>query len=99
MRRITALLEMCTGKDDSISVWLSGGRDQLDVLKKLIDNDFSKNEKINVNLSLVSTNVREAVLANKAPDVAVFLAGDEPVNLAIRHAVTDLSQFPDFART
>ncbi len=84
------------GKDDSISVWLSGGRDQLDVLKKLIDNDFSKNEKINVNLSLVSTNVREAVLANKAPDVAVFLAGDEPVNLAIRHAVTDLSQFPDF---
>lgn len=83
-------------KEESIAVWLSGGRDQLDVLKKQIDNDFSKNEKINVNLSLVSANVREAVLANKAPDVALFLAGDEPVNLAIRNAVVDLSRFEDF---
>lgn len=83
--------------DDTIAVWLSGGRDQLDVLKKLIDNDLTRETGIHVELSLVSANVREAVLAGKAPDASVFLAGDEPVNLAIRHAVTDLSVLPGFA--
>lgn len=87
------------GKSD-IRVWLgnsiTGGRDQAQVLKKMIDNNFTSKKGITVDLQLVSINsLLTATLANKGPDVALTLSGSEPVNYAVRHAVIDLSQFPD----
>lgn len=82
--------------DSAISVWISGGRDQLNVLKKMVDNDYSAKTQTNVSLSLITASIREAVLAGKAPDAALFLSSDEPVNYAIRHAVVDLSRFAEF---
>lgn len=81
---------------DSITVWLTLGRDQLDVFKKLIDNEFTKQYGIKTNVALVPTGIREAVLAGKSPDVALYLTSDEPMNLAIRNALVDLTQFDSF---
>ena len=82
--------------NDSISVWLTLGRDQLDVFKKLTDNEFIPKYNTRVNVSLVPTGIREAVLAGKAPDAALFLSSDEPFNLAVRSALVDLSKEENF---
>lgn len=81
---------------ESISVWMALGRDQMNVFKDLVDNDFTEKYRIRVNTSLVTTGIREAVLAGRAPDAIVYLASDEPVNLAIRNALEDLSQYDGF---
>jgi ABC-type glycerol-3-phosphate transport system substrate-binding protein len=83
--------------EDTIEVWIGTGRDQAQVLKSMIDDTFTPQQGINVNLKLVSMNVLlPATLTNQGPDVAMQVANDLPVNYASRKAVQDLSQFPDF---
>jgi len=83
--------------EKAIKVWIATlGRDQLQILKELTDNKFVKETNIKVDISLVSTGINEAVLAGQAPDAALFLTGDQPVNLAMRGALVDLSNFAEF---
>lgn len=80
-----------------IKVWLSGsGRDQAQVLKDLIDESFTPETGIIVDLELVQGSLIEATLAGMGPDVALLVGEDQPVNFAIRGALYDLSQFDDF---
>ncbi len=80
-----------------VKVWLSGsGRDQAQVLKDLIDESFTPETGIIVDLELVQGSLIEATLAGMGPDVALLVAEDQPVNFAIRGALYDLSQFDDF---
>lgn len=83
-------------ESESVNVWISTGREQLSIFKKLADNDFSVKSGINVKASLVTTDIRNAVLAGTAPDAAIFLSSDMPVNMALRGAVADLSGFDGF---
>ena len=81
-----------------VKVWLSGsGRDQAQVLKDLIDESFTPETGIIVDLELVQGSLIEATLAGMGPDVALLVGEDQPVNFAIRGALYDLSQFEDFA--
>ncbi|MHB1452674.1 MAG: extracellular solute-binding protein [Saccharofermentanales bacterium] len=81
-----------------ISVWVSTGRDQANIIRRIVDNNFAPTEKISVALSLVadSTTLLQATLAGKGPDVALFVEKTLPVNLAARGALSELSQFPDY---
>ncbi len=100
--------EVYDDKTDVLDVWIladgsnitsmtGGGRDQATVIKTLVDNYFVPNEKIPVNIKLVNKDVLlSATLAGKGPDVALNVAGIEPMNYALRNAVLDLTQFPDF---
>lgn len=88
---------------DSIKVWLSTGRDQYTVIKRLIDSSFSPETGINVRLKLVGAGtLLPSVLTGKGPDVSVSNAIDSttsienPIDFAVRHAVVDLSKFEDF---
>ncbi|MGB4163287.1 MAG: extracellular solute-binding protein [Bacillota bacterium] len=82
---------------DTIEVWIQSGRDQVQILRNLIDNTFTPVTGINVNLKLVPQGVvLPATLAGEGPDVALGLAGDTTVNFAMRDAAYDLSQFDDF---
>lgn len=95
----------------SIRVWIStaditttgasSGRDQAIILKRLIDESFTAQTGISVEVSLVSGSdtLVQAVLAGEGPDVALFTSTDTPVNLAMRGAVLDLSGFDGFAET
>jgi ABC-type glycerol-3-phosphate transport system substrate-binding protein len=83
-------------KEKAITVWISAGRDQAQVLKNLIDNEFIPETGIPVNLKLVQQALVQATLAGKGPDIAIGFGRDQPINLAIRGAVVDLSQFEDF---
>lgn len=80
----------------SIEVWMTSGRDQMNIVKKMVDNTFVKEYGINVNVSLVTVDIRSAILAGTAPDVSLFLSGDMPVNLALRDSVVDLTEFEGY---
>lgn len=83
--------------DTSVEVWLSIGRDQANVLRKLIDESFTPETNIKIDLKLVNASVLlPATLSNVGPDVAMGLGNSIPVNYAMRSAVYDLTQFADF---
>ena len=82
---------------DEVTVWLTLGRDQAQILKSLADDMFTPETGIQVNIRLVPGNILlPATLANEGPDVALQLGEDIPVNYALRSAAADLSVFPDF---
>jgi len=84
-------------KDRSVTVWITTGRDQAQVMKNLIDDLFTPETNISVNLKLVPAGILlPATLAGEGPDVAMQMGEDIPVNYAMRSAAYDISQFPDF---
>lgn len=88
--------EMGTG--GTVKVWISGaGRDQAQVLNDLINESFTAETGIKVDLELVQGSLIEATLAGTGPDVALLVAEDQPVNFALRGALQDLSGFDTYA--
>ena len=83
--------------DETIEVWLSIGRDQANVLRKMIDETFTPETGIKVDLKLVNGAVLlPATLSKVGPDIAMGLGNSIPVNYAMRNAVYDISQYDDF---
>lgn len=82
--------------EDTINVWVSLGRDQALVVKSLVESQFAAQYDTDIAVNLVVGGVVEATLAGKGPDVALFLGGEFPVNLAARGLLVDLTQFPDY---
>ena len=83
--------------DDVIEVWLVTGRDQSTVLKTMVDDTFTSNTNIKVNVQLVAPDaILNAVMAGIGPDVILSVDGWYAVNYAMRNAVEDLTQFEDF---
>ena len=93
----------------TITLWVGTGRDQANVIKSLVDENFTKKTGINVNVMLVDMGtLLQATLAGQGPDVAIQVnvsnpgnssaiqsSNDMPMNYGLRNAVTDLSQFSD----
>lgn len=97
------------GDSPTITLWIGSGRDQANVIKSMIDESFTNEYGVNVNVQLVDmSTLLRAELAGEGPDVAIQVANtsgiagavlntgnDTPVNYGIRNAVLDLSQFED----
>lgn len=93
-----------------ITLWVSTGRDQANIIKDLIDEKFTPECGVAVNVQLVDMNtLLRATLSGQGPDVAIQVANtnaiagavlntgnDTPVNYGLRNAVLDLRQFHDF---
>ena len=80
-----------------LTLWIGTGRDQANVIKSLIDERFTPETGISVNVQLVDMNsLLRATLAGQGPDVAIQVGNDVPVNYGLREAVLDMSQFEDF---
>jgi ABC-type glycerol-3-phosphate transport system substrate-binding protein len=83
--------------EGDITVWIGTGRDQANVLRRMIDEDFSSSTNIGVKLQLVSLDVLlPSTLTGKGPDVAIGVGNQIPVNYAMRNALYDLTNFEDF---
>lgn len=85
-------------EQEPITVWIGLGRDQAQVLKQMIEDTFTPETGIPVNLELISEMPNlliPATLANTGPDVALGTANME---LAFRDALVDLSRFEDFEK-
>ena len=85
--------------EEAVNVWVSLGRDQAQVIKEMTENIFMQETNIPVSVNLVTGGVVEASLAGKGPDLALFLGGEFPVNLAARDMLVDMTQFPDYGET
>lgn len=83
--------------DEEITVWVTTGRDQAQILKGMVDDMFTPYSGISVNIRLVQPQVLlPATLAKEGPDVALNMGEDVPVNYAMRSASADLTVFNDF---
>jgi len=80
----------------TIKIWVNWGRDQVKVLNTLIQEDFSPNHKINVKVEQVNASVVQGIVSNNSPDLYLHMARTEPVNLAMRGVLYDLSSFDDY---
>ncbi len=97
-------------EETALTLWVGTGRDQANVIKALIDERFTNETGISVNVQLVDMNtLLRATLAGEGPDIAIQVANtngiagavlntgnDTPVNYGLRNAVLDLAQFDDF---
>lgn len=84
-------------KDNEITVWVSSGRDQMQILKSLVDDSFAPNHDVSVSLQLVDHGtLLSATMSGMGPDVAMNCSASEPVNYALRGAAYDLTRFKDF---
>lgn len=84
------------GDGEAVTVWITSGRDQASIMMDMVTEDFTAETGIQVNISLVQAGFIEATLAGTGPDVAVGVSRGQPVNLACRGALIDLSQFEGF---
>lgn len=83
--------------DTSLNVWVGLARDQAVAIKEQVDSDFNVNhEGISASINLVVGGILEATLAGKGPEVALFIGGDFPIQLAARDLLVDLTKFPDY---
>lgn len=86
--------------DKQLKVWMQTGRDQAEILRRLIDNEFSKKYETNVTLEVVvADTILKSVLAGLGPDVVLNSPSTEPINYAIRNAAVDLAKMPGFEET
>ena len=91
-----ALGDVYKDAEDALDIWILTGRDQSTVLKTMVDDTFTPETGIKVNIKLVDPNaLLTAVVAGNGPDVVLSTDSWNPVNYAIRHAAEDLRQFPD----
>ena len=83
--------------DDVLDIWITTGRDQSTVLKTMVDDTFTAETGIKVNIKLVQADaILTAVVAGNGPDIVLSVSGWFAVNYAMRNAVEDLTQFADF---
>jgi len=75
-------------KDENVEVWVVTGRDEAQIIRTLMDNDFAPNSDYAATLKLVAGGtLLPSVLAGVGPDVALPGAGADPIQYAIRSAV------------
>lgn len=79
-----------------IKLWVNWGQDQASALDALIKESFTYNTGIKVNLQIVNTSLINGLLTGNFPDVSLMMARTEPVNLGMRGALADISQFRDY---
>ena len=83
---------------DAIDVWIATGRDQAQVLRNLINNDFTPEYGVPVNLKLVAAGtLLPSVLSGMGPDVYIGLDEDSVINYAIRGALESIEHHEGFA--
>ncbi len=83
--------------EDATEVWLATARDQSQVIRNLVNNDFTPNQNIAVDLKLVAGGtLLPSVLAGEGPDVYLGLGQGDVINYAIRSAILSIDGFEDF---
>lgn len=91
----------------TINVWIGRGKDWAEILKNLADSQFTTQNGIAVQMNIIPSGqlastgsvnpLLLAISAGKAPDLALGVASNVPVEYAIRNAVADLSSMDGFS--
>ncbi len=84
-----------------LQVWVARSRQYLEIIQKMIDEDFTPKTGIEVELCIMP-DPQKLILSNMTgdePDVAQAIDYAMPFELAIRGALKDLTEYPDYADT
>ena len=66
--------------EEVVTVWILSGRDQGTILKSMVDDTFTPDTGIKVNVEVVAANaLLSAVMAGRGPDVVLSVGADQPV--------------------
>lgn len=81
-----------------LEVWVNRPRQYVELMQKMIDENFTPETGVQVKLSIMpdESKLILANASNASPDVALGVSSSLPYEFAIRDAVKDLRQFPDF---
>lgn len=85
-------------ESDNIQVWVNRPRQYVEMMQQMVDQDFTSQTGIKVDLSLMP-DANKLILANAsgtAPDVALGVNYAMPFDMGIRDALVDLSQFDGY---
>ena len=104
---IGGMEDVSSDKDEIVQAWTgagasavgtsTAGRDQAQIIRQMIDDTFTSETGVRVNLKLVAMGtLLPATLSGTGPDVALSMAAGDPVNYAIRGAVVPLNDFEGF---
>ena len=91
-----SLTDANADSDNTIRLWVNWGQDQAAALNSLIEDSFTPETGINVQVEIVNASLINGILAGNYPDMSLQMARTEPVNLGIRGALADLTQFSDY---
>lgn len=80
----------------SLNVWVSLGRDQATVVNEIVASEYNPDHTTQIGIRLVQGAILEATLADKGPEVALFIGGDFPVVCASRGLVVNLKELPGY---
>lgn len=81
--------------EEHLTIWVNWGRDQAQILNFLIQSSFTVETDIPVDVKVTNATIVQSVLSNSQPDVILMQHRSEPVNLAIRGVLLDLTEFED----
>ena len=83
---------------DELEVWVNRSRPYVDIIQKIVDDDFTGKTGIKVKVSLMN-NDSKLILANSAnrgPDVALGVSAWIPHEYGMRGMLADIARYPDF---
>jgi ABC-type glycerol-3-phosphate transport system substrate-binding protein len=88
-------------KDEKVlEVWVARGRDWVQIIKQMIDEDFTPETGIKVNVNVIPAQQMQLLLlaqtSGLAPDVALGVEGEVPIDYAVRGGLVNLNEFPDY---
>ncbi len=86
--------------EGAIEVWMETARDQSQVLRNLVNNGFTPETDIAVDLKLVAGGtLLPSILAGSGPDISLGRGQADVINYAIRSALLNVDRFDDFEET
>ncbi len=91
--------------EDELEVWIANSREYGELLQRLCDDDFTRQTGIKVKVNILPSGSVSAtglsplmltIVSGDQPDVVVGSDSGSPVELAIRDAVVDLTEFEQY---
>ncbi len=85
-------------EDDALTIWLNWPRQYIEIIQRMVDQDFTPETGIKVNLAVVPDQ-QKLILANasgKAPDGAIGINSTFVYDLALRGALVNLREMEGF---
>lgn len=79
-----------------VTVWVGTGRDQAYVIRRMIDEKFTPESGITVELNLVQGALLRAVISGAGPDISLLSRRGEVMNMAFRGALLPVDEMPGF---
>lgn len=84
---------------ETMTCWITLGRDNANVVKQIVDSEYNPTAKTKIAIKLVQSGMVEATFAGQGPDIALFLGGDFPIQLAARDVLVNLEDMNGFKDT